>query len=131
MSRRRLLLVTLAVGLVMPASAVAAPGVGHRVERLDVPGAAPGELRKLDVHVWYPADVTTQPKTVYTSALHGKPLPNGWAPLSWSVEAELAREGADFDPSKGSPSGSTLAIRYCEPTPVSRMHMAGVMQVAV
>ena len=38
----------------MPASAVAAPGVGHRVERLEVPGAAPGELRQLDVHSWVP-----------------------------------------------------------------------------
>src|SRR5690242_1457404 len=94
MSRRSKLVITLAMGLVMPTSAVAAPGVGHRVERLQVPGAAAGEQRKVDVHLWYPAQVTGQPKTVYTSALFGKALPNGWAPLSWSVEAELAHEGA-------------------------------------
>ena len=101
MSRRRLLLVTLAVGLVMPASAVAAPGVGHRVEHIKVPGAALGELRNVDVHLWYPAQVAGQPKTVYTSALFGKPLPNGWAPLSWSVEAELAARGRT--PRRGGP----------------------------
>ena len=119
MSRRRLLLVTLAVGLVMPASAVAAPGVGHRVERLDVPGAAANELRKVDVHVWYPADVTGQPKTVYTSALHGKPLPNGWAPLSWTVDAQLAHEAA---PLAGGPYAPIVFSHGANNDPIDYAH---------
>ena len=119
MSRRRLLLVTLAVGLVMPASAVAAPGVGHRVERLDVPGAAANELRKVDVHVWYPADVTGQPKTVYTSALHGKPLPNGWAPLSWTVDAQLAYEAA---PLAGGPYAPIVFSHGANNDPIDYAH---------
>jgi predicted dienelactone hydrolase len=79
--------------------------VGHRVERVVVPGAALGEPRQVDVHLWYPADArdfSARSKAVYTSALHEKQLyPDLWDPLSWIVEAELAREGAAIDPDGG------------------------------
>ncbi|MDA0169098.1 HYR domain-containing protein [Solirubrobacter taibaiensis] len=120
MSRRRLLLVTLVMGAVMPASAVAAPGVGHRVERIEVPGAAAGEQRKVDVHLWYPAQTAGEPKTVYTSALFGKPLPNNWEPLSWSVEAELAREGA---PLSGGPYAPIVFSHGANNDPIDYAHM--------
>ena len=88
-----------------PADAVAADtAVGHTVKQVDVAGSLPGEVRQVDVHLWYPADpqdAAGRPKAVYTSALHGKPLPHGWLPLSWKVEAETAREGAAFDPDGG------------------------------
>ena len=44
-------------------------------------------------------DAAARPKTVYRSALHGRPLGTDlWSPLSWTVEAEIAREGAAIDP---------------------------------
>ena len=61
-------------------------------------------MRQVDVHIWYPADpkdAAARPKALYTSALYGKPLPHGWLPLSWKVEAETAREGAALDPDGG------------------------------
>ena len=127
MSRRRLVLVTLVMGLVMPASAVAAPGVGHRVEHLDVPGAAPGELRKVDVHLWYPADPATraQPKTVYTSALHGEPLPNGWAPLSWTVEAETRARGRGARPGRRAVRADRVLARRDQRPDRLRAHAGG------
>lgn len=76
--------------------------VGHRVERIVVPGAAQGEPRQVDVHLWYPADVqdfAARPKAVYRSALYGQTLiPGRWDPLSWSVAAEIATEDASIDP---------------------------------
>ena len=104
-----LVAVVLLIGLVgggAPAAASdgSAPDlrVGHSVERIEVPGAAGGE-RQVDVHLWYPADpegFSARRMAVYTSALYGKELiPDGpWDPLSWSVEAEIAREGAAVDP---------------------------------
>lgn len=75
--------------------------VGHMVERVVVRGSTLDESRKVDVHVWYPADhqgLSNLPKSVYTSALNGLPLvPQRWDPLSWTVEAEIAREGAAID----------------------------------
>ena len=74
--------------------------VGHTVEHMTVPGSAQGESREVDVHLWYPADVrgfSDAPKTVYTSALYGRPLMAGWDPLSWTVPAEVARENAPID----------------------------------
>ena len=66
-----------------PSAAAQAP-VGHRVENLVVPGSATAnEQRKVDVHLWYPANPATaasQPKTVYKSALHGKPVPRAVHP---------------------------------------------------
>ena len=97
-------LVTVAGGLAtFTASAhAAALPVGHTVQHITVPGSAQGESRKVDVHLWYPAaaaDALTRPKTIYTSALYGKPLvPELWDPLSWTVEAETARENAAVDP---------------------------------
>jgi predicted dienelactone hydrolase len=102
----------LVIGLIRggaPAAAhdgtAAQPPVGHSVERIDVPGSAPRETRKVDVDVWYPADPATasaRPKAIYKSALHGKGLyPDLWDPLSWTVEAEIAREGAAIDPAGG------------------------------
>ena len=58
--------------------------------------------RTVDVHLWYPADTqrfSRAPKTRYSSALYGRPLnPAKWDPLSWSVEAEIAREDVPIDP---------------------------------
>ena len=74
--------------------------VGHTIKRVAVPGTVVNEMRQVDVHLWYPADpqdAAARPMTVYASALHGKPLGNDRAPLSWSVEAETAREGAAID----------------------------------
>jgi predicted dienelactone hydrolase len=77
------------------------PRVGHTVEPIVVAGSAMGEARQVDVHLWYPADHkhrAERPKAVYTSTLHGRPLiPDRWDPLSWTVEAEIAREDAPID----------------------------------
>jgi predicted dienelactone hydrolase len=84
--------------------AVADLPVGHSVEHVVVEGSAQGEQRQVDVHVWYPADAgaSAGPKAVYKSALHGKELyPDLWDPLSWTVEAEIAREGAAIDTDGG------------------------------
>jgi predicted dienelactone hydrolase len=76
--------------------------VGHKVERIVVPGAAQGEPRQVGVHLWYPADqqgLSALPKSKYSSALFGRELiPELWHPLSWTVDAEVAREGAAIDP---------------------------------
>ena len=51
----------------------------------------------VDVHLWYPADTASaaaRPLTTYTSALNGRALIPGKTPLSWRIDAELAREGA-------------------------------------
>ena len=71
-----LVVVVLAIGLVHGGAPAAAADlrVGHRVERIVVPGAAENERRQVDVHLWYPADpqgFSAVPKAVYTSALHG------------------------------------------------------------
>lgn len=110
---------TLGLGVAMQAPASAADmaknvRVGHTVNTVVVPGSTlcPDpvrchyEDRRVDVHLWYPADVKKfagAPKTVYQSALHGlnddKPgnppnplIPGRWDPLSWQVESEVARE---------------------------------------
>jgi predicted dienelactone hydrolase len=84
-----------------PAHAATLP-VGHAVQHIVVAGSAQGEQRSVDVHLWYPAaaaDAATRPKALYTSALYGRPtVPELWDPLSWTVEAEIAREGAAVDP---------------------------------
>jgi predicted dienelactone hydrolase len=92
----------LAAGM-LAVAAVPANGapVGHRVERLVVPGAAQGELRAVDVHLWYPAEAASalaRPKAVYTSPLNGRAVIPGKTPLSWTIEAEVAREGAAIEP---------------------------------
>jgi len=85
------------------------PWVGHIVKQIDVPASdqsgcptAPSVPcnRKVDVHLWYPADQrgwSERPKTVYRSRLWHEPLPEPWAPLSWEVQADVAREGAPID----------------------------------
>jgi predicted dienelactone hydrolase len=102
----------LAAGLAGPrpadAAAAATSGpaadlpVGHKVMSVTVPGSAQGEPRKVDVHLWYPADpqdFSDAPTAVYTSALHGRPLPKlPWEPLSWTVPAEIAGKNAAIDP---------------------------------
>jgi predicted dienelactone hydrolase len=93
------LVVVLTVGTAMPAFAKE-PRVGHRVETLVVPGSAPGSVRPVKVHLWYPADersLSKAPTTEYTSALHGEPLPRLGHPLAWHVEAEIARETDAID----------------------------------
>ena len=76
--------------------------VGHSIKQLVVTGSRSGENRRVDVHLWYPADATGFPeasKTFYTSALYGAPLiAELWDPLSWKVEAEVARENVAIDP---------------------------------
>jgi predicted dienelactone hydrolase len=108
-SRMMALLALLASAALAPGTAAAAANdgpaadrrVGHTVERIVVPGSALGEFRHVDVHIWYPADhhgLSDLPKSIYTSALHERPLPEPLDPLSWTVEAEIAREGAAIDP---------------------------------
>jgi hypothetical protein len=113
-----LIAAALALGLwgQLPADAAAAAGgglpadlrVGHAVKQIDVEGSALGEKRAGDVQLWYPADhqgLADLPKSVYSSALHRESLPAvcgsppvACDPLSWTVEAEIAREGAAIDP---------------------------------
>ena len=105
-----LLATTLALGLAgQPPDAARANGtrqvsslrVGHTVKQMIVTGSTAGEARHVAVHLWYPADergLSERPKTIYRSALWHKSLPAPWAPLSWEVEAEVAREGAPIDP---------------------------------
>ncbi len=96
--RTRTLVAVTAALLLAPASASAAFGVGHTVKRITVPGTLPQELRAVDVHLWYPADAAAFAQaapTVYRSALYEDTrIPAGWKPLSWSVDAEIAREAA-------------------------------------
>jgi predicted dienelactone hydrolase len=110
-----LIAATLAVGLAgqLPRDATAAAGagpaeklrVGHTVKRIFVTGSTAGESRPVDVHLWYPADhkeVSGSPETFYTSALYGRDLGGLGTPLSWIVDAEIARENAAIDP-RGKP----------------------------
>jgi len=91
----------IAAGL-LAVAAVPANGaaVGHRVEHIVVPGSAQGEPRAVDVHLWYPATAgaAALPKSVYTSPLNGLDRIPAKAPLSWTIEAEVAREGAAIEP---------------------------------
>ena len=51
--------------------------------------------------MWYPADpvgFADAPKTFYTSRLYGEPLAGLWDPLSWKIEARIAREQAAIEP---------------------------------
>src|SRR5918997_5786003 len=117
--------------------------VGHRVENLVVPGSAlcpdpdlPCELenRKVKVHLWYPADrrgLSDAPKTEYTSALHRdapgvadrwRAVADRWDPLTWTVEADIARETDAIDPHgmpfpAGSETASTSHARASWGTP--------------
>ena len=84
--------------LAAAAPAAAQSPVGHDVKRIVVPGSAEGEPRQVDVHLWYPAPAGAESKAVYKSALHGEPVPPPFAPLGWTVEAEIAREKAPIDP---------------------------------
>jgi predicted dienelactone hydrolase len=103
MSRAPLLAVLVAglTAVAAPARAAEYP-VGHSVRQVTVPSLVqPTATRKVDVHLWYPAsaaDAAIRPKTVYRSALYGRPLGTASTPLSWQVEAEIAREGAAVEP---------------------------------
>ena len=105
MSRRGHVLAVLVAGLTVvaaPARAADYP-VSHSVRQLVVPSLVqPTATRKVDVHLCYPAaaaDAATRPKTVYRSALYGRSLgTTAYTPLSWQVEAEIAREGAAIEP---------------------------------
>jgi predicted dienelactone hydrolase len=97
--RFAILLSVLLLGTAASASAKA-PRVGHKVEQIVVPGSAAGEPRKVMVHLWYPADkraFVRAPKTGYSSALRSLPLGPQWDPLSWKIEAEIARETDALD----------------------------------
>jgi predicted dienelactone hydrolase len=76
--------------------------VGHSTQRLNVRGTR-GELRPVDVHLWYPARSLNEcdnpsnldrsaddqgcsvTPSVYTSRLYGIPLLPQWDPLSWTI----------------------------------------------
>jgi predicted dienelactone hydrolase len=89
----------LAALMLVGAADARAADVGHTVKHLVVPGSAQGEPRQVDVQLWYPsANIAGRSKSVYRSALFGRPLPAPYTPLGWSVEAEIAREGAPIDP---------------------------------
>jgi predicted dienelactone hydrolase len=102
-----LVAITLLVTGVAADAAAASSGsrVGHTVRHIAVEGSAPGpDLRQIDVHVWFPAaprGFGARPKTTYTSALNGRPLPAPWTPLSWTVAAEFAREDAPIAHDRG------------------------------
>jgi predicted dienelactone hydrolase len=120
-SRSRLLVALVAAPLALalfaqlPGHAAAATGgltahlrVGHTVKRIIVGGSAQDEPRAVDVHLWYPADprgFDVRPKAFYRSALYGQELPSPWKPLSWQVQAEVARQNAPIDP-----GGPTLPV---------------------
>jgi predicted dienelactone hydrolase len=88
--------------------------VGHRVESIEVPGSEfQSRTRMVKVHLWYPADqqgLSEAPKSHYTPALHRDRLSTDeadkwertvgarWDPLSWAIDAEIAREEAPIDP---------------------------------
>ena len=100
MSRVRVMLAAavLTTASLATENAMAAFGVGHTVKRITVPGTLPQEVRGVDVQLWYPADATgfaQAAPTVYRSALYGDTrIPADWKPLSWSLDAKLAREAA-------------------------------------
>src|SRR3954454_19963685 len=97
--------VALAAAVTAAFAAPASAQVGHRVENLVVPGSAQNEARKVKVHLWYPAEpaaYAAAAKTVYTSGLYGRTLlPDRWDPLSWKVDAQIARETSAVDPQFG------------------------------
>jgi predicted dienelactone hydrolase len=99
--------------------------VGHTVRQIVVPGSTQGEQRQLEVHLWYPADhrrLSDAPKAVYRSALHRDRLSDDqaekwtafvgewWEPLSWEVEAEIAREDPDLDDPAIDGSGKAFPV---------------------
>lgn len=76
--------------------------VGHVTRLLNVTGTL-GEIRPVNVHLWYPArkpdgcedsgdQGCSMIHSVYTSRLYGIPLPSPWAPLSWTI---VGRESFD------------------------------------
>jgi hypothetical protein len=87
-------LVAVAVTALLVTDVATSDAVGQSVKLIAVSGTAVGELRSVDVHLWYPADAAAKPRAVYRSALHGAPLPAQWDPLAWSLESDLAHEGA-------------------------------------
>ena len=97
-------LVVIGGGAVGTAVAASDLDVGHTVERITVEGSAlVRDPRKVDVHVWYPADhrgLDGRHLTEYTSALYRRPLPPPWQSLSWAVDAQVAREDAPIDPGR-------------------------------
>jgi predicted dienelactone hydrolase len=106
--------------------------VGHTVRQVVVPGTAVNEMRRVDVHLWYPADPATapaQPKAVYASALYGKELIPGWDPLSWKIEARLAREGAAIDP-RGQPFPVIVFSHGSVNDPINYAHMLELIAAA-
>ncbi len=104
LTRFTILVAATVIGAAAPAPATASE-VGHRVEALTVAGSCPAPSQPCDrpvkVHLWYPADsngFADAPATQYTSALHGHTLPGLFLPLSWTVQAELARDTNAIDP---------------------------------
>jgi predicted dienelactone hydrolase len=114
-------LIAVALGLGLSAEATSADNaglaserpVGHKIKNTVVPGtelcfnpseACTAEIRKVRVHLWYPADENQppgNPNVQYKSQLHGFPLPDPLLPLSWKVDGEIARENAAIDPNGG------------------------------
>lgn len=98
MQIRHFAAVVIVLATAMAGPAYARTDVGHRVESLVVEGSTSKESRQVTVHLWYPAGrhaFRRAADTVYTSSLHGKTLvPERWDPLSWQVDAEIARDTA-------------------------------------
>ena len=121
----RTLVALTAALLLTPATAAATTfPVGHTVKRITVPGTLPNETRAVDVHLWYPADAASFAQaapTVYRSALYGDTrIPAGWTPLSWSVDAEIAREAAIAQ--QGKPFGVVVFSTGNQNDPIDYAH---------
>jgi predicted dienelactone hydrolase len=99
--------------------------VGHTVRQIIVPGSTQEERRQVDVHLWYPGDhrrLSDAPKAVYRSALHSDRLSDDqaekwtafvgglWDPLSWEIEAEIAREDPHPDDPAIDRSGKAFPV---------------------
>src|SRR3989442_13589319 len=77
---------------------------GSAGSRIALTGTA-NETRPVDVLLFYPADETAHRSaspTFYASRLKGRPIidpnnPNRWAPMSYAVAAEGARDGVPVD----------------------------------
>lgn len=98
-----LVAVVLAASLSTGSDAASAKGghlVGHTTLRI-VHAGAHGEVRPVDVHVWYPAlkrDFSRRSASTYHLRLHGVPLiPGTYDSLSWRLISTAARDDVPID----------------------------------
>ncbi len=84
-----------------PARAAAFPRRSHRPASSPCPAPPRASRAAVDVHLWYPtaaASRARRPSTARRCAA-ARSAPTCGSPLTWTVEAEIAREGAAIDPS--------------------------------